>query len=95
MASFRMTHRTRMLHKHASSSLPSKPNLRKEVCPSSNGIIIYPLNPASDPLITFSLALSSDADGDGFSDLVETQVGTDLNDPDDFPVSLFNVFNGI
>ena len=36
-----------------------------------------------------------DTDNDGYSDAVEIAAGTNPNDPNNFPVSLFNVFNNI
>ena len=36
-----------------------------------------------------------DSDNDGYSDEVEELYGTDKNDPQSFPISLYNTFNGI
>ena len=36
-----------------------------------------------------------DTDFDNYTDVTEIQFGTDINDPTDFPVTLFNVFNNI
>ena len=47
------------------------------------------------PNITFTQAPSTDTDGDGFTDAVEAAAGTDINNPTEFPVSLFNVFNNL
>ena len=45
--------------------------------------------------ISFVALSSIDTDSDGYADDVEIIAGTDVNDPESFPVSLFNVFNGI
>lgn len=45
--------------------------------------------------VTFNLSLTADTDLDGYTDIIELSAGTDPNDPESFPVSLFNVFNNI
>lgn len=45
--------------------------------------------------IVFTVEPFSDDDNDGYSNIVELSAGTDQNDPNDFPISLFNVFNNI
>jgi hypothetical protein len=45
--------------------------------------------------VAFVLSLTADSDGDNYTDLVELSAGTDLNNPNEFPISLFNVFNNI
>ena len=68
--------------------------------PYLEGIIIGQIPPETfefEPLsaVTFTYELSSDTDGDGYTDSVELSAGTNPNDPNSFPVSLFNVFNGV
>ena len=38
---------------------------------------------------------TSDSDGDGYTDLTELSAGTDPNNVNEFPTSLFNIFNNI
>ncbi len=58
-------------------------------------VIITP-TPSPDPgEVTFILLPNDDTDGDGYTDNDETVAGTDINDPTDFPISLFNTFNNI
>ena len=45
--------------------------------------------------VTFTLQLSTDTDEDGYTDETEIIAGTDINNPNEFPVGLFNVFNNI
>ena len=42
-----------------------------------------------------AFALELDSDGDGWSDTQETLSGTDPNNPDSYPISVFNVFRNI
>ena len=67
--------------------------------PYLDGIIIgqipspNPLDPLSS--VSFTIELSADTDGDGYTNLAELSAGTDPNDANSFPSSLFSVFNGI
>jgi hypothetical protein len=45
--------------------------------------------------VTFTISSSADSDGDGYTDVFELSSGTDINNANDFPISLFNVFNNI
>lgn len=45
--------------------------------------------------VIFNLDPFLDNDSDGYSNLVELSAGTNQNDPNDFPISLLNVFNNI
>ena len=45
--------------------------------------------------VTFMAEATADSDGDGYTDAIEFIAGTNTNDPSEFPVSLFNVFNNL
>jgi hypothetical protein len=87
MARFDMTNRVRMLRSHSPSGFSPKP----KTFTTSSVATIEP----EEPSLTFLEASTTDTDGDGFSDLIEIEAGTNQNDPVSFPVSLFNVFNGV
>jgi len=68
--------------------------------PYLSGIEIGPASPTTytfepSSTITFTPAPSADTDGDGYTDLIELSAGTDPNDANVFPITLFNVFNNI
>jgi hypothetical protein len=80
------------LQKHRTIALPPKHELFHRQTTTS---IAQPINYLPEENFTFNLSNSTDTDGDGYTDEVETLAGTDINDSADFPVSLFNVFNGV
>lgn len=45
--------------------------------------------------IIFTVSSTDDTDSDGYTDNDETTAGTDISDPANFPISLFNTFNNI
>jgi len=68
--------------------------------PYLSGIEIGPVPPTTytfdlSSTTTFTPAPSADTDGDGYTNLTELSAGTDPNDANNFPVTLFNVFNNI
>jgi hypothetical protein len=67
--------------------------------PWKDGIIVGDGNPnvtfTPELSVTFVLSLTSDSDYDGYTDVEELSAGTDPNDTNSFPSSLFNVFNNI
>jgi hypothetical protein len=48
-----------------------------------------------EALVEFEIEAVTDTDSDGYTDEAENQAGTNPNDPAEFPVSLFNVFNNV
>ena len=75
-----------MFRNHTPVSFPSRSK------PVKSSLFV---NEPEEPSLAFSEASTTDTDGDGFFDLVEIQAGTNQNDSASFPVSLFNVFNGV
>ena len=53
------------------------------------------INYQPEQIFTFTPQLSADSDLDGYTNISELNAATDPNDPEDFPISLFNVFNNI
>lgn len=53
----------------------------------------YTISPTA--FVSFNVEFFIDNDDDGYSNLTEQSFGTNPNDPNDFPISLFNVFNNI
>lgn len=45
--------------------------------------------------VTFTPLSAEDTDNDGYTDIDEMLAGTDINNPLNFPISLFNVYNNI
>jgi hypothetical protein len=79
------------------SAYPDAMGIECETC-GMNGIYV---SEKKDPVIfeygytEFLTSPSSDVDFDEYTNEVELSAGTDPNDPNSFPVSLFNVFNNI
>ena len=67
--------------------------------PWKDGIIAGNMPPTTSyaltSTITFTPQLTTDTDSDGFTDIAELSAGTNPNDPNSFPISLFSVFNNI
>ena len=80
-------------HAQRSFTLPSKPSSfqRQTSTPSETPSLTY--SPEAE--VQFDNVVFLDTDGDGFSDSDEIQAGTDPNDINDIPASLFDVFNNI
>ena len=79
-----------------------------EILPSVSRIPVSVRIPATDStennpeinyqpaqIFTFTPQLSADSDLDGYTNISELNAGTNPNDSNDFPISLFNVFNNI
>jgi hypothetical protein len=66
--------------------------------PWKDGIVVgteLPLTVTPELSVNFILSLTADDDFDGYTNVVELSAGTDPNDVNDFPSSLFAVFNNI
>jgi len=66
--------------------------------PWKDGIVVgteLPLSVTPELSVNFILSLTADDDFDGYTNVVELSAGTDPNDANDFPSSLFGVFNNI
>jgi hypothetical protein len=66
--------------------------------PWRDGIVVgteIPLTVTPELPVSFILSLTADDDFDGYSNVAELSAGTDPNDSNDFPSSLFGVFNNI
>ena len=80
--------RMQRLRKHTASGIPSyNKRVLNNVAQASSF--------SPEALVEFEVEAVTDTDSDGYTDEAENQAGTNPNDPAEFPVSLFNVFNNV
>ena len=80
--------RTQRLQKHGRYSIGSKGQFSR-----TNQTTNYQYTPEAE--VVFVVQALADTDSDGYTDEVETELGTDPTNSSEIPVSLFNVFNNV
>jgi hypothetical protein len=80
--------RIQRLRKHSATGISS---VNKRVLNSPTQKVSF----SPEVEFVFATEATTDADSDGYTNATELSAGTNPNDSNDFPVTLFNVFNNI